>query len=207
MDHQAAVASGSRQRGRECPLPPQSTGMDIYRADIERAALNRPCRDHACRYHFCAANLRLASIAAATATCAIRDSGFLPAFPMQVVFRKRVLFGRRLRAGILPLRAGNARKRAWCALATHFDAGRGRFLCIICANWHFVRAARRTNGNSSRRIFGTYDSKVVPPISSEFRTPARIMRLPTRAHDRSKTKLSKNPHDGPDCRRASQRKF
>src|SRR5258708_39880541 len=52
----------------------------------------------------------------------------------------QVLATRRLRAEEFPMRAGNARERAECALTTHFRAHRGKLLCIICAKWHFLRA-------------------------------------------------------------------
>jgi hypothetical protein len=52
---------------------------------------------------------------------------FFRYFPAQVNFRKGVLGGGELRAEIPPLRAGNARERAECALTTHFDARRCRF--------------------------------------------------------------------------------
>jgi len=40
------------------------------------------------------------------------------------------------------MRAGGARKRAECAPATHLCAQHGKSLCITCADWHFLRAAR-----------------------------------------------------------------
>ena len=52
---------------------------------------------------------------------------------------QQVLAASRLRAVKVPMRAGNARERAECALTTHFDARHGIFLCIIRANCQFLR--------------------------------------------------------------------
>jgi hypothetical protein len=73
--------------------------------------------------------------AKATEISSIQSARFLRGIPAQVISRQQVPAAQRLRALSFPMRAGNARERAECALTTHLDAHHGGFLWIIRANW------------------------------------------------------------------------
>jgi len=99
-----------------------------------------------------AGNLRLQSSTELSARVHNSIRTFFSGIPAQLVSRQHVPAARPLRGLSFRMRVGCAPQRAECAPTTHFGAHHGRFLWIICANWHFLRATRFFPGAQRRDI-------------------------------------------------------
>src|SRR5579863_3636673 len=144
-----------------------STMKWITRADNLRAARIRSPSSPIPRYRFRGANLRLRSAVESSGSVVNSIRALFSRIASQVLSRQQLHATRRLRALSSPMRAGCAPKRAECALTTHQGAQHGKSLCIIDAQWHFVRAERAPLWSTAPRNCGACS-----PFTKVVREPA-----------------------------------